>query len=49
MPYIMITDKAKAELEKLSNKRKSEGELIRTAIDVASEAIIKASKKELNK
>jgi len=46
MPYILITDTAKQALSKLSQKRKGDDSLIKTKVDVASEAIINASKKE---
>lgn len=47
MPYIFITVTAKEELTKLAKKRKKDDSLIKTKIDVASEAIINASKKEV--
>jgi hypothetical protein len=48
MPYILITDTAKKALNELSLKRKVDDSLIKTKVDVASEAIINASKKESN-
>ena len=49
MPYIFITETAKKALTKLSEKRKDDDSLIKTKIDVASEAIINASEKECEK
>lgn len=46
MPYILITVTAKEALTKLSEKRKDDDSLIKTKVDVASEAIINASKIE---
>ena len=49
MPYVKITDAAKVALTKLSEQRKGDDSLIKSKIDVASEAIINASKKECGK
>jgi hypothetical protein len=46
MPYIFITEPAKEKLRQLAEKRKKEGNLNKTMVDVASEVIINASKKE---
>lgn len=46
MPYILITDTAKRALNKLSEKRKLDDSLIKTKVDVASEAIINAKESE---
>ena len=49
MPYVFITEPAKQALNKLSLQRKADDSLIKSKIDVASEAIINASKKECGK
>lgn len=46
MPYILITETAKQALNELSQKRKDDDSLIKTKVDVASEAIINAKKSE---
>jgi len=46
MPYIFITVTAKEALTKLAKKRKDDDSLIKTKVDVASEAIINASASE---
>lgn len=43
---IKISEKAHEELQRLSDKRKAEGNPIRLQFDVASELIVKAAKKE---
>ena len=48
MPYILITETAKRALNKLSQKREDDDSLIKTKVDVASEAIINAAKVECN-
>lgn len=49
MPYILITETAKKKLTALSKQRKDDDSLIKTKVDVASEAIINAADKELKK
>jgi len=49
MPYIKITTTAKDKLTELSKKRKADDSLIKSKIDVASEAIINAANKECKK
>lgn len=44
---IKVSEKAHEELQRLSDKRKSESNPIRSQIDIASDLIIKASKKEV--
>jgi hypothetical protein len=44
---IKVSEKAHEELQRLSDKRKQNSEPIRSQIDIVSELIIKAAKKEL--